>query len=273
MGGAAVMRAVLILLVVAYAGALVLAPLGALVAGAFAEGPAAAARALAAPEVRAALGRTVWIAAVAVAIHALFGLALAWTLVRHRFGGRRILNALVDFPFAVSPVVAGYALILLFGRRGLLAPLAAAVGVRVAFALPGMILATIFVTLPFMVRELVPAIERLGVDQEEAAATLGARGSRIFRRVTFPALRAAFLCGVGLTFARALGEFGAVLVTGGGVQGGTETATLFVYRALEERQDVAAYSVALLLGAVSMALVLGIEALRPRADGSRAAAP
>jgi sulfate transport system permease protein len=127
-----------------------------------------------------------------------------------------------------------------------------------------MILATLFVTLPFMIRELIPMLEAFGVQQEQAAATLGANGWQTFWRVTLPALRWGFIYGLTLTFARALGEFGAVLVVGGGVQGRTETATLYIYRALEERQYVGAYSAALLLGLFSLALVMGTDLLRRR---------
>jgi len=173
-----------------------------------------------------------------------------------------VLNGLIDLPFAVSPVVAGYMLILLFGRRGALAPLVSALGIPVAFALPGMILATLFVTLPFMVRELMPVLAAFGTEQEQAAATIGASGWQTFWHVTFPALRWGFIYGITLTFARALGEFGAVLVIGGGVQGRTETATLYIFRALDDRQYIGAYSAALLLGAISLALVLGSDLLR-----------
>jgi sulfate/thiosulfate transport system permease protein len=165
-------------------------------------------------------------------------------------------------PFAISPVVAGYMLLLLFGRNGYLAPLLEILGIRVAFALPGMILATLFVTLPFMIRELIPVLESFGTEQEKAAATLGASGWQTFWRVTFPALRWGMIYGITLTFARALGEFGAVLVVGGGVQGRTETATLYIYRALDERQYIGAYSAALVLGIFSLALVLGSDWFR-----------
>ena len=137
-----------------------------------------------------------------------------------------MINGLIDLPFAVSPVVVGYMLLLLFGRQGLLAPVLQALDIRVAFAVPGMVLATLFVTLPFMIRELVPVLEAFGVQQEQAAATLGASGWTTFWRITLPALRWGFIYGVTLTLARALGEFGAVLVIGGGIQGRTETATL-----------------------------------------------
>jgi sulfate transport system permease protein len=255
---------VLTAIAVAYIAVLILAPLGALVAGAFAQGAGAVVAALSEPDVLSAFGRTLFIAVITVAVHTVCGTAVAWVLVRHEFPGKHVLNSLIDLPFAVSPVVAGYMLILLFGRRGVLAPLTNALGVPVAFALPGMILATLFVTLPFMVRELMPVLHSFGREPEQAAATLGASGWQTFWRVTFPALRWGFIYGVVLTFARALGEFGAVLVVSGGIQGRTETATLYIFRALDDRQYVGAYSVALVLGALSLVLVLGTELLRRR---------
>jgi sulfate transport system permease protein len=141
-----------------------------------------------------------------------------------------------------------------------------ALDIRIAFAVPGMVLATLFVTLPFMIRELAPILKAFGVQQEQAAATLGANGWTIFWRITLPALRWGFIYGITLTLARALGEFGAVLVIGGGIQGRTETATLYIYRALDEREYVSAYSAALALGAFSLLLVLGTELLRQREE-------
>ena len=255
-------RRLLIGIVVAYIALLILAPIAALLSGAFAQGIGAIITALSDPSAFAAFRLTLYIAFITVAIHGLFGTALAWVLVRYRFRGHWLFNGLIDLPFAVSPVVVGYMLLLLFGRTGLLAPILNVLQIKVAFAVPGMILATVFVTLPFMVRELMPVLEAFGVEQEQAAATLGASGWQTFWMVTFPALRWGFIYGVILTFARALGEFGAVLVVGGGVQGRTETATLFIFRALDERQYVGAYSAALLLGLISLVLVVGTELLR-----------
>jgi sulfate transport system permease protein len=252
----------LIGIVVAYVAVLIVVPLAALVAGAFSGGPGAIVAALSEPDVLSAFGRTLMIAVVVVLIHAICGTAVAWVLVRQSFRGRRALNGLIDLPFAVSPVVAGYMLILLFGRGGVLAPLTETLGIKVAFALPGMLLATLFVTLPFMVRELMPVLAAFGIEQEQAAATMGANGWQTFWHVTFPALRWGFIYGLTLTFARALGEFGAVLVIGGGVQGQTETATLYIFRALDDRQYVGAYSAALVLGLISLAMVLGADLLR-----------
>ena len=252
----------LIGIVVAYVAVLIVVPLVALIGGAFSEGLGAIYAALSDPDVLSAFGRTLLIATIVVLIHAIGGTAVAWVLVRQNFRGRRVLNGLIDLPFAVSPVVAGYMLILLFGRSGVLAPLTEALGIKVAFALPGMLLATLFVTLPFMVRELMPVLAAFGIEQEQAAATMGASGWQTFWHVTFPALRWGFIYGLTLTFARALGEFGAVLVIGGSVQGQTETATLYIFRALDDRQYVGAYSAALILGLISLILVLGADMLR-----------
>ena len=253
---------ILITLVIVYVAFLILTPLTALALGAFEKGIGEIFSALNQPDVFLAFWNTLWISLVVVTIHAIFGTLVAWVFVRHRFPGRNLINGLVDMPFAVSPVVAGYMLLLLFGRNGILAPVVELLGIQVAFAMPGIVLATLFVTLPFMIRELIPVLEAFDTRQEKAAATLGANGWQTFWRVTFPALRWGMIYGITLTFARALGEFGAVLVIGGGVQGRTETATLFIYRALDERQYIGAYSAALALGLFSLILVLGSDWLR-----------
>lgn len=257
-------RWLLITIVILYVAFLILTPITALAFGAFEKGIGEIISSLNQPDVFLAFWNTLWISLVVVTIHAIFGTLVAWVFVRHRFPGRNLINGLVDMPFAVSPVVAGYMLLLLFGRNGILAPVIEQLGIQVAFAMPGMLLATIFVTLPFMIRELIPVLEAFDTRQEKAAATLGANGWQTFWRVTFPALRWGMIYGITLTFARALGEFGAVLVIGGGVQGRTETATLFIYRALEERQYIGAYSAALVLGLFSLLLVLGSDWLRRR---------
>lgn len=253
---------ILITIVVLYVAFLILTPITALAFGAFEKGFGAIISSLNQPEVFLAFWNTLWISLVVVTIHAIFGTLVAWVFVRHRFPGRNLINGLVDMPFAVSPVVAGYMLLLVFGRNGILAPVIDRLGIQVAFAMPGIVLATLFVTLPFMIRELIPVLEAFDTRQEKAAATLGANGWQTFWRVTFPALRWGMIYGITLTFARALGEFGAVLVIGGGVQGRTETATLFIYRALDERQYIGAYSAALALGLFSLILVLGSDWLR-----------
>jgi sulfate/thiosulfate transport system permease protein len=263
-GGAVWTGRVLIAIVVVYVGFLILAPITALIFGAFQDGLGAVLASLSHPAVMASFWLTLWISLVVVAVHAVFGTIIAWVLVRDRFPGRSILNGLIDIPFAVSPVVVGYMLLLLFGRNGLFAPILAALDIRVAFAVPGMVLATLFVTLPFMIRELIPVLEHFGVEQEQAAATLGANGWQTFWRVTLPALRAGLVYGITLTFARALGEFGAVLVIGGGISGRTETATVYIFRALDDRQYTGAYSAAIVLGLFSLVLVLGTDLIRRR---------
>jgi len=259
-------RWLLVAIVLAYVTVLIVAPIAGLVVGALSEGAGAALATFRDPQVIKAFVLTIKISLLVVLVHAVFGTAVAWVLVRDRFRGLGFLNGLIDLPFAVSPVVVGYMLLLLFGRQGLLAPVLQAADVKVAFAVPGMVLATLFVTLPFMIRELVPVLEAFGIQHEQAAATLGASGWATFWRITLPALRWGFIYGVTLTLARALGEFGAVLVIGGGVQGRTETATLFIYRALDERNYVGAYSAGLALGLFSLLLVMGTEVLRRREE-------
>jgi sulfate transport system permease protein len=258
------LRVSLVTGVVVYVGVLILAPVLALLAGAFQRGPAPILATLGDPEAQAAFMLTLQIAFISVAINGLFGTITAWVLTRQHFPGRRLLNALVDLPFAMSPVVVGFVLILIFGRLGPLATLQDDLNIQIAFAVPGMVLATVFVTLPFMIRELMPVIATLNREQEHAAATLGASGWQTFLFVTLPALRWGILYGLMLTFARALGEFGAVLVVGGDIQGSTETAPLYIFRVLDDRNYTAAYSVALVLGVISLVLVLGIERLRKR---------
>ncbi|MBE7554053.1 MAG: sulfate ABC transporter permease [Anaerolineales bacterium] len=254
----------LIGVVMAYAVFLVVAPLVSLTMGAFREGVGAVMEALSQADVLASFWRTLLVSLIVVTIHAIFGTLVAWVMVRHEFPGRDLLNGLIDMPFAVSPVVVGYMLLLLFGRNGLFAPVLTTLDIKIAFALPGIILATLFVSLPFMIRELIPVLEAFGIKQEQAAATLGANGWQTFWYVTLPALRWGFIYGITLTFARALGEFGAVLVIGGGLQGRTETSTLYIFRALDERQYVGAYSAALVLGLFSLLLIMGTDLLRKK---------
>jgi sulfate transport system permease protein len=179
-----------------------------------------------------------------------------------------LLNGLVDLPFAVSPVIAGFMLILLFGRHGWFTGLLDALNLRVVFALPGMLLATTFVSLPFVVRELMPVLRHAGLEQEQAAYTLGAGPWRTFWQITLPNVRWGLLYGISLTFARALGEFGAVLVVGGGVTKLTETSTLFIYRALDDRNEVGAYAMALVLAVISTTVLTLMEYARKRARES-----
>lgn len=252
----------LLALVVVYVGFLIAAPIGSLVRGAFQSGTGEAWHSLTSIPFLQSLWLSIRIAIGVVLLQAIFGSLIAWVLTRQEFFGKALINGLLDIPFALSPVVVGYMLLLLFGRNGILGPLLESLNIQVAFAVPGMFLATLFVSLPFMIREMTPVIQQLDLSQESAAATLGSSRWRIFWQVIFPQLKTALIYGMTLTFARALGEFGAVLVIGGGVQGRTETATLYIFRSLDERQYTDAYVAAIVLGCFSVLLVLIADALK-----------
>jgi len=255
---------------VAYAALLLVGPLAAMGWNALAGGAGEFFRQVTSSDAISALKLTLLIAASSTAINTVFGLSVAWLLVRDkRFPGRGIVNSLVDLPFAVSPVIAGFTLILLFGRNGWLAPLAERMGIKVVFALPGMLLATIFVSLPFVIREVMPVWMQVGTEQEHAAYTMGASQLQTFWHVTLPAIRWGLLYGVSLSFARAVGEIGAVLVVSGNVSGLTETATLFVYRSLDDRNYVGASAMALVLAVASFLILALMEWLNKRPEIKR----
>jgi sulfate transport system permease protein len=243
---------------------LILVPAGALARQVLAGGWRPFATALAAAEVRRAFGLTLGITAVATAINTIFGVAFAIVLVRQRFWGRALADGLVDLPFAVSPVVAGLMLVILYGPEGWLGRGIEAAGYRVIYAVPGMLLATMFVTLPFVVREVVPVLREFGTDQVEAAYTLGAGRWQTFWRVTLPLIRWGLAHGVTLTTARSLGEFGALLVVSGNLIGNTQTATLYIHDGIESLQPEGAYAASLALAAVSFALLVGMDRIRAR---------
>lgn len=249
-------RWALIAAVLAYLAIVLLLPLGALVARALAEGPVALARAMATPGALAGLWHSLIAVALALAINGTLGVAGAIVLVRHRFWGRRVLDLLVDLPLAVSPVMVGLAFLLVFGRGGWLRPLTDALGMQVAFAFTGVVLVTLFVTLPYTVREVGYLLQEVGTAEEEVAATLGATPWQTFRRVTLPNVRNALGAGLTLTAARALGEFGAAVVVGGAISGRTQTATTYIYGEMEARNTAGAYGMALLLAIASTALLL-----------------
>jgi sulfate transport system permease protein len=261
----------LIAIVVLYAAGLLLAPLVAIVWGSLAEGFRAFAREMTSPDAISSLKLTLEMAVAATAINTLFGVCIAWVLVRDNFWGRRVLNGLVDMPFAVSPVIAGFMLILLFGRTGWFTPLTDALGVKVVFALPGILLATVFISLPFVIREVAPVLSQVSIEQEDAAFTIGASRLLTFWHVTLPAIRWGLLYGVSLTFARAVGEIGAVLVVSGGVSRLTETSTLFIFRSLDDRNYVGANAMAVLLAAISFVILLVIELLKKRTEQTQTA--
>ncbi|MBD2086697.1 sulfate ABC transporter permease subunit CysW [Coleofasciculus sp. FACHB-542] len=204
---------------------------------------------------------TILIALVVVPMNVVFGLCAAWVVARHRFRGRTFLISLLDIPFAVSPVVAGLMIVLLYGRNGWFGPLLAAANIKIIFAAPAMILASAFITMPFVAREVIPVLEEAGSDQEEAAKTLGATDWQIFWRVTLPNIRWGLLYGVILTNARVMGEFGAVSVVSGNIAGKTQTLPLFVEEAYKQYQTQASFSAAVLLGALALVTLVLKEIL------------
>ncbi|HET9674377.1 MAG TPA: sulfate ABC transporter permease subunit [Gaiellaceae bacterium] len=227
---------------------------------AFEDGVGAAWDAVTTPEAKHAFLITIVIALIAVPANTIFGIACAIAIVRHRFPGKGIVNAIVDLPLALSPVVVGLAFLLLFGTGGWFADLP----FDVIFALPAMVLATIFVSLPFVVREVVPVLREIGTEQEQAASTLGASSWQTFRRVTLPAIRWAVAYGVVLTTARALGEFGAVSVVSGRIVGKTDTLTLHVEERFQSFDYVGAYAASVVLALLAIATLVAMSVFKPK---------
>lgn len=207
---------------------------------------------------------TAIVAGCAVVLNTVFGVAAALLIVRHRFPGRRILDALVDLPVAVSPVVVGLALTLVYGRNTSVGGWLARQGVQIIFSLPGMVLATSFVALPLVMRAVVPVLEEIGEEQEQAAATLGATAFQRFVRITLPSIRGALAYGVVLSLARALGEFGAVAVVSGRVVGKTETVSLYVLDLYNNFNQTGAYAAATSLSVVAVLALIASRFLRPK---------
>ena len=260
------MRRALIGLALIFFTAFLLLPLLAIFGQALAKGWAAYAQAIVHPEVLEALLLSLSIVACVVPLNTVFGLSAAWLLSKFRFRGRGLLLSLIDLPLSVSPVVAGLIFVLLFGRQGWWGPWLADYGVKIIFSFPGMLLATLFVTFPYVVRELLPLMEAQGCDAEEAALMLGASGWQSFLHVTLPRVRWALMHGMVLCGARALGEFGAVSVVSGHIRGMTNTLPLHVEILYNEYQFVAAFAVASLLGLCSLATLAGKHYLKSQAD-------
>jgi sulfate/thiosulfate transport system permease protein len=225
------------------------------------------------PDFLHALWLTILIALIAVPLNTIFGIACALVLVRQRFRGKAVLNAFVDLPFALSPVVVGLALFLVYARTGWFGPWLGAHGIQIVFALPAMVLATIFVSLPFVVREVVPVLREIGTEQEEAAWTLGASPFSTFRRITLPAIRWGVTYGVVLTTARCLGEFGAVSVVSGNLIGKTQTLTLHVNNRFQAFDLVGAYTASVVLAVLALMTLFLMNLFRketPRVDSGPA---
>ena len=218
------------------------------------------------PDALHALRLTLEIALIAVPLNTMFGIVIAIMLVRHDVPGKAFVNALLALPFALSPVVVGLSLILAYGQDGWFGAALAREGVQVIFSMPGMVLATIFVSLPFVAREVMPVLREIGTEQEQAAATLGAGAFTTFRRVTLPAIRWGVIYGVILTTARAIGEYGAVAVVSGNVIGSSETATIYVQRSFEGFDKQGAYSISVVLALIALATVLLMTLLRPKSQ-------
>src|SRR4051812_37238033 len=244
---------------------LLLLPVGFVFYRAFDQGFWHAWHAVTTPAAIHALELTLLIAAIAVPANTVFGIVMALALVRGRLPGRGLLNAAVDLPLALSPVIVGLALVLLYGRGGWLGGLAGH-GLKILFAVPGMVLATMFVSLPFVVREVVPVLREIGTDEEQAAETLGAHPFQVFRRITLPAIRWAVAYGVVLTTARAIGEFGAVSAVSGNIEGRTQTLPLYVKAQVDGFDTSGAYASSVVLALIAIAVVVGLRTLHPREE-------
>lgn len=250
--------------VLVYLGVILLAPIVALVVETAKVGFGPALEAVMTPDALSALERSFLLVVIALAVNTVVGTLGAVVIVRHRFPGRRLLSALFDLPLAVSPVMIGLGFLLLVGRDGLFEPALVTLGWKVVFSFPGLVIGTLFVTLPYTVREIAYVLEEIGTSEEEAATTLGASPWQTFFRVTLPNIRLALGYGLLMTAARTLGEFGAVLVLGGSISGQTQTATTFIHDAIEERHLAGAYGMAMVLAVVSVALLLVLEFAKSR---------
>ncbi len=248
------------ILALGYLAGLVALPVGSIFFRAFQHGFGAAWDAVTTPDALHALWLTFVVVLIAVPLNTVFGVGMSLILARHRFPGAWLLDAFVDLPLAVSPVVVGIALVLVYGRSGWFGDWLAGHGIAVIFSLPGIVMASATVSLPYVVREVLPVLQEIGTDQEQAATTLGAKPFAIFRRITLPSIRRSLAYGVTLTTARVLGEFGAVVVVSGAIAGRTQTLTLFIQDGIENLNVVGAYA-----GAVILALIaLGVLAILGR---------
>ena len=258
--GARIARVALIGVSIAFLGLLLAAPLGAVLAQALAKGWAVYLESFADPDTRAAIRLTLLTAAIVVPINTVFGICASWAIAKFEFKGKSLLITLIDLPFAVSPVIAGLVFVLLFGAQGWFGPWLLERDVQIIFAVPGIVLATLFITFPYVARELIPLMQQQGSDEEEAAITLGASAWITFLRVTLPKIRWGLLYGIILCNARAMGEFGAVSVVSGHIRGLTTTMPLHVEILYNEYNFVAAFAVASLLALLAI-LTLVLKSL------------
>jgi sulfate transport system permease protein len=249
-----------------YLVALLFVPVGVVLWRTFEPGLDAVWASITTPAAIHAFWLTILVTAIAVPLNTALGILAALVLVRGRFRGRGLLDLLIDVPFAVSPIVVGLAIVLLYGSGGWFGDELAALGIQVVFSVPGIVLATVFVTLPFVVREVVPVLREVGDEQEQAAATLGASRLQIFARVTLPAIRWGVTYGVVLSTARAIGEFGAVSVVSGRIAGQTQTLTLLVEQRFQNFDLAGAYAASALLALIALATLLAMTLIRPRTE-------
>lgn len=249
-----------------YVGILVIAPLIGIAWAAVQAGWSTMVSTLRQPDVLHAFYLTGLITVITVIVTSIFGVIVALVIARDRFPGRALMSALVDLPLAVSPVIVGLMAVVLFGLGGWFEPWFTSQGIRILFALPSMVLVTIFICIPFVIREVVPVLQEVGITEEEAARTLGASSLQTFFRVTLKNIRWGLLYGIALTTARSIGEIGAVLIVSGQITGQTETATLYVLRAFDQFQDDQGYVVALTLALVSVVLLVLIETFKRRQE-------
>jgi sulfate transport system permease protein len=246
-------------LALGYLGVLLVAPVGLIFYRTFEHGLGAVYDSVTTPAAISAFSLTLEVTAIAVPLNTAFGVVTALALARGRFRGKALLDALIDLPFAVSPIVIGLALVLVYGRGGWIQ-----LPFQVIFSLPGIVLATVFVSLPFVVREVTPVLREVGDEQEQAAATLGASGWQAFWRITLPAIRWGIAYGVVLSVARSIGEFGAVSVVSGKIAGQTQTLTLLVEQRFTNYDLAGAYAASALLALIALATLLLMTRLKPR---------
>jgi sulfate transport system permease protein len=240
-----------------YLALLVVVPVGSIFYRAFQHGFGAAWDAVTTPDALHALWLTLLVALIAVPLDTVFGVGVALILSRHRFRGAWLLDAFVDLPLAISPVVIGLALILVYGKTGWFGNWLAARGIHVIFSVPGIVMAAATVALPYVVREVLPVLQEIGTEQEQAATTLGASPFTVFRRITLPSIRSSLAYGITLTTARVIGEFGAVVIVSGAIEGRTQTLTLFIQDGVENLNTVGAYAGAVILAIIAI-LVLAV---------------
>jgi sulfate transport system permease protein len=269
----AVIRWLLTGIALLFLGAFLLVPLAAIFSQAFEGGLGPFVAAITEPDARSALRLTLFTAALAVPLNLVFGVAAAWAIARFEFRGKQLLTTLIDLPFAVSPVISGFVFVLLFGARGFFGPWLSEHDIKIVFAVPGILLATLFVTVPFVARELIPLMQEQGADEEQAALGLGASGWQMFWRVTIPKIKWGLVYGVILLNARAMGEFGAVSVVSGHIRGQTNTAPLHVEILYNEYNFTAAFAVASVLALLALVTVILQSIVEWRSPVARQGAP